>query len=401
MWAASNSCAAAIVFAAAALSTADAQPSVLPADIAAAVDATAPDIATVVDALTAGRFKGETWARLARFTDTIGNRLAGSPSFEAGADYLLDFFRDEGFRGTGAGSDRVYTEAAMVPHWVRGEERATLLSPTLSAGRQYELHMLGLGGSIGTAGQPAADPRTGAITADVVVFGSILDMQSRAAEVRGKIVLINDHWEGYNSGIARVPANVEAFRLGAVAALIRSVAPYSIQSPHTGSTGTLPGQVSSAIPTAALSVEDAAMLARMAGRGYALTVELYMEASYDVPGNPGVPCATDQCSPSRNVILELAGSAQPDEVVLLSGHLDSWDVGFGAMDDGGGVFISLEVCSSLKRLGIRPRRTIRCVGWTSEEMGSQGSRQYWQDHAGELGSFSAVFEVSRMMTTQP
>ena len=149
-----------------------------------------------------------------------------------------------------------------------------------------------------------------------------------------------------------------------------------------------------------------------------LSPKLSHQATYNQPGTD-TPCATDQCAPSRNTIVDVVGSEFPDEIVLLSGHLDSWDVGFGAMDDGGGVFISLQVCSMLstrasprrqhsqessskvcsnrkllrsERLNIRPLRTVRCVGWTSEEMGSQGSRQYWADHRSELDRFSAVFE---------
>jgi carboxypeptidase Q len=219
-------------------------------------------------------------------------------------------------------------------------------------------------------------------------------MQANPSEVAGRIVLVKEQWEGYRTAVRR-NLNIEAQKLGAVAAMIRSVGPFSLDSPHTGSTGAAAGSVSSAIPTIALTVENAEMISRMFGRCPSATgcirIELYMEATNNVPGT-NTPCASDECTPSRNTIVDVVGSQFPDEIVLLSGHLDSWDVGFGAMDDGGGVFISLQVCSMLRRLNIRPLRTVRCVGWTSEEMGSQGSRRYWSDHAGDLSDFSAVFE---------
>ena len=143
--------------------------------------------------------QGEAWARLAAFTDTVGNRLAGSPSMEIGIDYLLDFFEREGFaRGADAPGDRVYTEAAMVPHWVRGNEWAKLKHP-LIGGREWDLNMLGLGGSVGTIGQPTADA-SGSIEAEVVVYASIAEMQAHAAEVSGRIVLIKEPWAGYRTG---------------------------------------------------------------------------------------------------------------------------------------------------------------------------------------------------------
>ena len=373
--------------------TQPALPPVVPTDVINAIDAARPEVARIIHESVDGAMQGEAWSRLAQFTDTIGNRLAGSASFELGVDYLMDFFAAEGFaRGASAAGDRVYTEAAMVPHWVRGEEWAKLKQP-LIGDREWDLNMLGLGGSVGTIGQATAGA-SGSIEAEVVVFGSVEEMQANPADVAGRIVLIKEFWAGYRTG-ARTNSNIEAEKLGAVATMIRSVGPFSLDSPHTGATGTPAGQVVSAIPTIALTVENAEMISRMFARcpsaAGCMRIELYMEATYNQPGTT-TQCLSDECAPSRNTIVDVVGSQYPDEIVLLSGHLDSWDVGFGAMDDGGGVFISLQVCSMLKRLNIRPLRTVRCVGWTSEEMGSQGSRRYWSDHAGDLSDFSAVFE---------
>ena len=372
--------------------TTHAQPDVSP-EIEAAIVSKRADVARIIHESVDGEMQGEAWARLAAFTDTVGNRLAGSPSMEMGIDYLLDFFEGEGFaRGADAPGDRVYTEAAMVPHWVRGEEWAKLKQP-LIGGREWDLNMLGLGGSIGTVGQPTAGA-SGSIEAEVVVYASIEEMQAHASEVSGRIVVIAEGWSSYG-GTSRRSISLRAAELGAVAVMLRSAGPFSLDNPHTGSTTTPDGQVVTAIPAAALTVEGSEMLSRMYERcsspAGCMRIELYMEATYNQPGTT-IPCASDECAPSRNTIVDVVGSRFPNEVVLLSGHLDSWDVGFGAMDDGGGVFISLQVCSMLKRLNIRPLRTVRCVGWTSEEMGSQGSRRYWSDHAGDLSDFSAVFE---------
>ena len=363
------------------------------AEVEAAIVGMRSDVATFIHESVDGAMQGEAWSRLAQFTDTIGNRLAGSASFELGVDYLMDFFAAEGFaRGASAAGDRVYTEAAMVPHWVRGEEWAKLKQP-LIGDREWDLNMLGLGGSVGTIGQATAGA-SGSIEAEVVVYESVEEMQANPAEVAGRIVVIAEGWTGYG-GTSRRSLSLCAAELGAVAALLRSAGPFSLDSPHTGTTSAPDGEVVTPIPTAALTVEGSEMLGRMFARcpsaAGCMRIELYMEATYNQPGTT-TQCLSDECAPSRNTIVDVVGSQYPDEIVLLSGHLDSWDVGFGAMDDGGGVFISLQVCSMLKRLNIRPLRTVRCVGWTSEEMGSQGSRRYWSDHAGDLSDFSAVFE---------
>ena len=250
-----------------------------PEEALEAIEASRSAVERLIHDSVSGVGSGQAWSRLADFTDAIGNRLAGSASLEMGIDYLLDFFAAEGFaRGAEASGDRVYTEDAMVPHWVRGEEWAKLKQP-LIGDREWDLTMLGLGGSVGTIGQPTATP-SGAIEAEVVVFRSMEEMQANAADVAGRIVLVKEEWAGYRTTVRR-SLNVEAAKLGAVAALIKSVGPFSLDSPHTGATGHPEGQVLSSIPTAALSVEYAEMLLRMYERcsspAGCLRLELYME----------------------------------------------------------------------------------------------------------------------------
>lgn len=299
------------------------------------------------------------WNRLAEMTDRFGHRFSGSASLEQAIDWIMDQMRRDGLAN-------VRGEPVMVPHWVRGEESAALVRP-----RAAPLHMLGLGGSIGT-------PR-GGLEAEVLVVSSFDELTRRAAEARGKIVLFDAPYTGYGQTVAyRTRGAVAAARVGAVASLIRSVASYSIRSPHTGTMSydsTVPQ-----IPAAALSVEDAMMIHRMADRGERVVVRLSMGAR------------TLPDAPSRNVMGELVGRERPEEIVVLGGHIDSWDVGAGAMDDGGGVVVAWEAVRLLHRLGLRPRRTIRVVGWTNEENGLRGGLAYRDQHAAEIANHVLAFE---------
>jgi carboxypeptidase Q len=306
------------------------------------------------------------YSRLAALTDKFGNRISGSKALEDAISWILDQMRADGL-------SNVRGEPVMVPHWVRGAESVALVSP-----RASPLHMLGLGGSVGT---PA-----GGITAPVLVVGSFAELEKRAAEAKGKIVLFDypfptnvEPLAGYGDAVAyRGGAPAAAAKVGAVATLIRSVASFSIQSPHTGATRYDPAVTK--IPAAALSVEDAEMLHRMANRGEKIVLTLKMNAQ------------TLPDAPSRNVVAELRGSTKPDEVVVLGGHIDSWDVGEGAMDDGGCSVAAWEAVKLMKQLGLTPKRTVRVVLWTNEENGGRGGRAYAEAHAGELASHSVAME---------
>ena len=291
------------------------------------------------------------YARLAEMVDRFGHRLSGSESLERAIDWMLVEMTRDGFAN-------VRGEPVMVPVWVRGRESAELVEP-----RPMELPMLGLGGSVKT-------PPEG-ITAEVLVVSSFAELETRAAEARGRIVLFDVPFTGYGPTVQyRSHGAIAAARHGAVASLIRSVTPVSLRTPHTGMmvyADSVPR-----IPHAAITIEDAMLLHRMQDRGERVVVRLMMEAD----------TLPDRLS--RNPAGELVGRERPGEVVVLGGHIDSWDVGQGAMDDAGGVVAAWEAVRLLKRLGLTPRRTIRVVGWTNEENGLRGGTAYRDTHRDAL-----------------
>lgn len=306
------------------------------------------------------------YKRLAALVDGFGHRLSGSASLERAIDWVLAEMQRDGFAN-------VRGEPVMVPHWVRGDESATLITP-----RRTALHMLGLGGSVGTG-------PTG-VEAEVLVVHSFEELDQRKAEAAGKIVLFNvpfpkdsAPFAGYDVAVRyRGSGASAAARAGAVGSLIRSVATFSMQTPHTG--GLRYDSTAQKIPAAALSIEDADMLDRMQQRGEPLRLKLVMNAM------------TLADAPSRNVVAELRGRELPDEVVVIGGHIDSWDVGQGAMDDAGGSVAAWEAVKLLKTLGIAPRRTIRVVLWTNEENGLRGGTGYRDAHRAELPQHFAAIE---------
>jgi carboxypeptidase Q len=300
------------------------------------------------------------WNRLAELTDKFGPRLSGSESLERTIDWVIEQMKKDGL-------ENVRGEPVMVPHWVRGEEWARMESP-----RVAQLHMIGLGRSVAT-------PPAG-ITADVMVVNDFDELTRRGAEAKGKIVLFDEPFVSYGQTVRyRSGAASAAGKFGAAAALIRSVSSFSMQNPHTGAMN-YDTTVAARIPAAALSVEDAMMVHRMINRGDKVRITLKMSAE------------TLPDAPSRNIVGELGGSTKPDEVVVLGGHIDSWDVGQGAMDDGGGVVAAWEAVKLLKKLGLRPKRTIRVVGWTNEENGSRGGNGYRDAHVNELDKHVMAME---------
>jgi carboxypeptidase Q len=323
------------------------------ADIATAYRATADSL------IRAATGDSAAYRRLGRMVDTFGHRISGSASLEATISWILDLMKADGL-------ENVHGQPVMVPHWVRGEESAELIKP-----RRTRLAMLGLGGSIGT-------PARG-ITAPVLVVGSLDELQQRGADARGKIVLLDVPFTDYvATRKVRTDGPSAAARVGAVACLIRSVASNSIRSPHTGQTRY--DSTVARIPAAALSVEDAMMLHRFQDRGEPMVLTLRMGARM-------LPDA-----PSRNVVAEIVGREKPDEVVVVGGHIDSWDVGQGAMDDGGGAVGAWEAVRLMKRLNLRPRRTVRVVLWTAEENGGAGGLAYAASQAGQYGKHVLAIE---------
>jgi carboxypeptidase Q len=307
----------------------------------------------------AGLKDSTAWNRLAEMTEKFGNRLSGTPALERTIDWVIARMKEDGLQN-------VRGEKVMVPVWVRGAESAQLVSP-----REQNLPMLGLGGSIATP--------PGGITADVLVVSSFSDLTAKADQARGKIVLFDVPFTNYGETVQyRGRGAVAAAQVGALAALVRSVTPYSQRTPHTGGMGY--DSTVRRIPTAAITVEDAQMMHRMQDRGERIRVKLTMSAK------------TLPDAPSRNVMGEIVGSEKPDEVVVFGGHIDSWDVGRGAMDDGGGVVVAWEAVKLLQRLGLKPRRTIRVVGWTNEENGGRGGQGYRDAHKTEVDKHVLAIE---------
>ncbi|KAK0139681.1 Carboxypeptidase Q [Merluccius polli] len=271
----------------------------------------------IIKLVLSGPAQKRSYQRLSNFTDTIGNRVSGSHNLELAIAYMYQAMSQDGLD--------VHLEPVKIPHWVRGEEGAEMTQP-----RPKRLAMLGLGSSVGT-------PPEG-IEAEVVVVSSFEDLKSRAGNVTGRIVVFNQPFVSYSETVAyRAFGASEAAKLGAVAVLIRSITPFSINSPHTGWQDYQEGV--RRIPAACITVEDAQLMSRMVGRGQRVVVRVTM-------GAKTLPDAD-----SFNTVAEIKGWLHPEQVVLLSGHLDSWDVGQGAMDDGGGAIISWEALSIIKDLG--------------------------------------------------
>ena len=297
--------------------------------------------------------------RLGYMCDTFGPRLSGSKNLENAINWILKEMNNDGL-------ENVKGEKVAVPTWIRGKESATLLSPF-----KKELSMLGLGGSIAT-------PR-GGLKAEVIVVNDWDELESRSNEVPGKIVLFNAPFTSYGETVAyRYSGASAAAKHGAVASLIRSIGPWSMNTPHTGVMA-YKDDVKK-IPHAALTMEDAMMLSRIHDRNDKIIVKLDMNARM----------VADRWS--HNVLGEIKGSIYPEEVVVVGGHIDSWDVGQGAHDDGGGCIVSWEVLRLIKELGLKPKRTIRCVMWTNEENGGKGNKGYRDMHMDEMDKHVLAIE---------
>ncbi|MBL8141443.1 MAG: M20/M25/M40 family metallo-hydrolase [Acidobacteria bacterium] len=297
--------------------------------------------------------------KLAYLGDTFGPRLAGSRGLELAIEWAQAEMKREGL-------ENVRAEPAMVPKWVRGQESLVLLDPV-----ERPVVMLGLGNSVGT---PA-----GGITADAIVVSSYAELEQRAAEVKGKIVVYNVPYTNYGETVQyRGGGASRAAKLGAVAALVRSVGPIGLRTPHTGAMNYDEGVAK--IPAAGISAEDASILARLQARRQSTRMRLTMEAHFEPDAQ------------SYNVIGEIRGRETPDEIVVVSGHYDSWDVGTGMMDDGGGCIAAWEAVRLMLKLHLRPRRTVRVVLYTNEENGLRGGTAYRDQHAADLAKHVAMLE---------
>jgi hypothetical protein len=328
--------------------------------------ADAPDLAvgyrsTAARLTAAALADTEGYERLAWLCHRIGPRLSGSTGLERAIVWSAAEMK-------AAGLENVRVLPVKVPHWVRGSESARLLAPV-----ERPLHMLGLGMSVATP--------PGGITAEVVAVASFDDLARLGREkVEGRIVLYNQEYRGYGpSRVYRSSGASRAAALGAVASLVRSVTPLAMQAPHTGEMSYQEGVPR--IPAAAVSVEDAMMISRLCAAGVPVRVHLEMNAR------------TEPDADSANVVGEIPGREKPEEVVVIGGHIDSWDVGEGAQDDGGSIVACLQALAIMHKLGLQPRRTLRVVFWVNEENGGRGGEAYRDWVGPAIGNHVAAIEM--------
>jgi carboxypeptidase Q len=315
------------------------------------------------------------YAQVARLSNNIGPRLTGSPQAQQAVEYVAGEMRRLGLD--------VQLEKLMVPHWVRGVETGELTQFTGQApNTTQKIVLTALGGSVAT-------PPEG-ITTELVVVENFEQLQALGRErVAGKIVLFNARFDkemamqgfaGDAYGQAVVYRGIgasTAARLGAVGSLVRSVGGADYRLPHTGSLRYLDD--APRIPAAAVAAEDADLISYLAAQG-----RVRMRLTLTPQTLPDTV--------SYNVIADLKGAEHPEQIIIVSGHLDSWDLGTGALDDAAGVAVAMQVAQLCKQLNLRPRRTIRVVAWMNEENGLVGGRTYATNHAAEVANHIAAIE---------
>ena len=311
------------------------------------------------------------YRQLAHLTENIGPRPVGSAGAKAAVEYVAAQMR-------GLGLD-VQLEECKVRHWVRGTETAELVDyPGHAGGTQQKIVLTALGGSTSTG----AD----GITADVVVVNALEQLKLLGSDrVAGRIVLFNEKFDKQKNsaglGFASYRETVgyretgpkAAAALGAVAALIRSIGSADYRLPHTGDSD------AAGIPAGAVAAEDSDLIAHLAAEGL---VRMHLTL-------------TPQKLPdevSYNVIGDLKGSERPEQIVIVSGHLDSWDLGTGAIDDAAGVVIAMETAQLMQQVHLHPRRTLRVIAWMDEETDGAGSVQYRKEHKSDFANHVAAIE---------
>ena len=316
--------------------------------------------------IAAARADHRAYDRLAWLSDRIGPRLSGSPGAAAAVAWAVEEFKKDGFANA-------RTEKVMVPHWERGVETVSLLAPVARP-----LVATALGMSVPT-------PPEG-IEGEVVEADSFDALHALGDRVRGRIVLFNKAtWAdregaGYRAtSPLRTGGPSEAAKQGAVAMLVRTLGSLDARLPHTGTL--VYDAAAPKIPAAALSQEDADRIHRLLAAGDTVRARIVLG------------CRTLPDAESANVVADLRGSARPDEVVVIGGHLDSWDLGDGAIDDGAGVIIAMEALRLLRGLDAPPKRTIRAVLYMNEENGVRGGKTYALDEKGVLAKHVAAIEA--------
>jgi len=317
--------------------------------------------------------EGRAFEALTELCHVAPHRLAGSAGLTRAEDWAVAWLRDRGL-------ENVRKEPVRVPRWVRGPARLAVASPASAQGTY--LPLLALGGSVAT---PPAGLR-----APLVIVTSFEELRGLGERARGTIVLFNrpmdptlaDPFAAYGAAVEqRSRGAVEAARAGAVAALVRSMTLALDDHPHTGALRYEPDVPR--IPAAAISTRAAARLVEAARGGARLELELQLE------------CRDEGEVEAHNVIAEITGRERPGEIVVVGGHLDAWDVGQGAHDDGAGCVQAMETLRLVHSLGLRPRRTLRCVLWTNEENGLRGAVAYKDAHESELAGHVLAIESDR------
>lgn len=309
-----------------------------------------PDLHAVARTLlTQAMASDEAYEELRSLCDDVGHRLSGTPALAKAVTWAAARMRADHLDVT--------LEPVTVPRWVRGTEAGRILTPVAD-----DLAVLALGGSVAT-------PPEG-LEADVLVVGSMEELETRGAEAEGRIVVFDVPFTTYGETVGvRYSGASAAARMGAVGALVRSISPTSLYTPHTGVQGYADDVTP--IPVAAITLEDATRLHRLQDNAHTPRVRFTLGAR------------SEGVAPSHNVVGELRGRERPEEIIVLGCHLDSWDVGQGAQDDGAGCVTVMEAVAQLAALPVRPRRTVRAVLYTNEENGLAGGRAYAEAHADE------------------
>jgi len=316
------------------------------------------------------------YRQVAHLADNIGPRLTGSAQAAKAVEFVASELKAIGCE--------VQLEKVTVPHWVRGEETAALVQwPGQAENTNQKIVLCALGGSVAT-------PSEG-ITADVVAVKNFDELKAMPRDkAAGKIVLFNYPFdkqmaaegrggEAYGEAVVyRGDGPSAAARQGAIACLIRSVGGADYRIPHTGQTKY--ADDAPKIPAAAVTTEDADLIVDLVKQG-----PVKMKLVLTPQTLPNVE--------SANVIGDIKGSEHPEQVVIVSGHLDSWDLGTGAIDDGAGVAVSTEAANLIQKLHLKPKRTIRVIAWMNEENGLGGSKQYAKDHEKDWANHFAVMET--------
>ncbi|OMH81089.1 Carboxypeptidase Q [Zancudomyces culisetae] len=316
------------------------------------------------------------WDELAEMTDLYGNRMTASVQYARSADWVMRDVKNYP-------SITAWTENVPVDYWKRGTESVHLYVPTRED-PMVSLPMLGLGQSVGTG--------PGGIEANVIPVSSFEELEKLGnATIAGNIVLYNADFVSYGDNSKyRFYGAQKAEAYGAVGALVQSITGYSLVTPHTGTMDP------SGIPAAAISVEDSKLITRMYNRHQQAKANPSMHNAdlFVAPKVKLVMNAQNHVNHTMqpNIIMDIKGSEKPEEIVIISGHFDSWDVGVGAMDDGAGAFCSYGALKMISRLPRRPKRTVRVVMWNNEESFSRGADGYFEAHKNELDNHVFAME---------